>query len=250
MAETPASGVEVVRHGATAVLTLNRPAQRNAMSSELVEALIADIARLEADLDVRVLVLTGAGRGFCAGSDLAQLAGMSAEGRLHFEAASGRLARMFAQLSKPVLAAVHGFAIGGGLTLAAACDVVVADAASKWSLPEAPIGLFPAWGLGVVVERIGRPAARRLSWGVDTLSGEAAYRIGLVDQLADEPLAEALALAERLAALPASQAASVKEYFAVEATGEVGDALANRLFARAALSDEAVASFAKFAAKG
>ncbi len=148
MAESPASGVDLVRHGPTAVLTLNRPAQRNAMSSELVEALIADVARLDADLDVRVL--TGAGRGFCAGSDLAQLGDMSAEARLHFEAASGRLARMFAQLSKPVLAAVHGFAIGGGLTLAAACDVVVADAASKWSLLEAPIGLFPTWGLSAV----------------------------------------------------------------------------------------------------
>ena len=142
-----------------ALLTMNRPAQRNAMSAELVQGLIEAFTALDTDPEVRVVILTGAGNGFCAGSDLAGLAGMDAAGRQNFEAASGWLARLISALSKPVVAAVDGFAIGGGLTLATACDLVVSQRSAKWSLPEVPIGLFPAWGMAPVVDRVGRPAA-------------------------------------------------------------------------------------------
>jgi len=100
------------REGGIEIVTLNRPAQRNAMSAALVDELIAVISAIENDPDVGALVLVGAAAGFCAGSDLGGLAAMGAAARRGFEAASGRVARMIAQRPKPVLAAAHGFPMG------------------------------------------------------------------------------------------------------------------------------------------
>jgi len=243
--------IVVAVSGGVALLTLDRPQRRNAMSRALVDELIVGLSRLNSDPTVRAIVLTGREAGFCAGSDLVELASATHEDRISFEAASGRAARMLGQISKPTIAAVHGFAIGGGLTLAASCDLVVAEPAAKWSLPETAIGLFPAWGLNAVEARIGRPATRRLCWGVNTLGGEEAYRLGLVDILAPPTQATdaAMSFARQLAALPADQCAAVKEYFSVDASGEAADVLANRLFARVSSSGAAEASFARFRAR-
>lgn len=228
------------------IVTLNRPEQRNAMSVALVDGLLALLDEVEGRGDIRALVLTGAGRGFCAGSDLAGLAAMAMHERRAFEASSGRLARRIGAHPLPVIAAVSGFAIGGGLTLAAACDIVVTRPDAKWSLPEVPIGLFPAWGLEAVVHRTGRPAARRLAWGIDMLDGAEARNIGLADAVTDDPLAEALAIAGRLAALPALQSAAVKAYFAAPRGEEEGDRYANDLFIAASATAAAEAGFRKF----
>lgn len=232
-----------------ALVAINRPAQRNAMSVSLVQRMLVAFARLEADPAIRVILLHGTGRGFCAGSDLGELAGMTDADRSLFEAESGRLARTIAHLRMPVVAAIHGFAIGGGLTLAAGCDIVVSEPAVRWSLPEVPIGLFPAWGLGLVTDRIGRSAARRLSWGIDTLDGTEAARLGLADQLADDALGAARATALRLAALPAAQSESVKRYFSAAPAGEAADLAANRLFMQAVATSEAAESFRRFGRK-
>lgn len=234
-----------------AILTMNRPAQRNAMSQALVGRLIESLIVLDNEPAVRAILLEGAGAGFCAGSDLGGLAAMTEAERSLFEAESGRLSRMFAHVRVPVVASVHGFAIGGGLTLAAGCDIVVTEAAVRWSLPEVPIGLFPAWGLWAVSDRIGRPASRRLAWGIDMLDGNEATRLGLADHVADGAArTEALAIAHRLAALPPAQSASVKHYFAGDPRGEEADMLANRLFMQATRTPQAAASFRRFAAKG
>lgn len=232
------------------LLALNRQTNRNAMSQRLVDECLDYLAAAAHDPDIGAIVIHGAGRGFCAGSDLAGLAEMDEAGRSAFEADSGRLARMMMAHPKPILAAVHGFAIGGGLTLAAACDMAVTAPDAKWSLPEVAIGLFPAWGLEAVVQRMGLPAARRLSWGIDTLDGSAAGRAGLADIVVDDPLAEALMIARRLAALPGPQSTGVKRYFAREQTVAAADAEANRLFMAACATPEAVASFTRYGRKG
>ncbi|WP_313806935.1 enoyl-CoA hydratase/isomerase family protein [Sphingobium sp.] len=228
------------------LLCLNRPESRNAMSPAMVEQMIAWLEMAAHDPSISAIVIHGAGKGFCAGSDLAGLAAMDAAARSAFEAASGRLARLLTAFPRPVIAAVHGFAIGGGLTLAAACDIVVTTADARWSLPEVPIGLFPAWGLEAVSQRMGRARARRLSWGIDRLDGHGAVAIGLADELADQLLPAALAMAQRLVELPLAQSAAVKQYFVVPRDAEAGDRQANALFLAACGSEAAKASFVKF----
>ena len=232
--------------GPVAQVILSRPDQRNAMSPALMAELTDCLTRFDHDPAVRVIVISGAGRGFCAGSDLAALAAMDSAGKHAFEAASGKLARMIWALETPVIAAVAGFAIGGGLTLATSCDLVVTAPAAKWSLPEVPIGLFPAWGIDSVVIRTGKQRARRLCWGIDTLDRTGAADFGLADMVADDPLATALDLADRLAALPPESARAVKRYFAPVGPGEAEDTAANALFTGCCETPEATASFTRF----
>lgn len=224
-------------------MTMDRPQQRNAMSPQSVERMIDLFDRLGASVDCHCIVLAGVGRGFCAGSDLKALSRMDDRERSRFEADCGRLSRLIGQLPRPVVAAVHGFAIGGGLTLAAACDIVVTDPKARWSLPEVAIGLFPAWGLHSVLRRCGETRSRRLSWGIDVVDGARAVQMGLADELAEEPLQAALALGRKLAKLPRDQAGYVKEYFSLALSPEQGDQFANHLFMRATGSPEASVTF-------
>jgi enoyl-CoA hydratase/carnithine racemase len=250
LAEVTLYSVEVTDNVAT--VTIRRPAQRNAMSAELVRDLIDTLVSLEGDRNNRVIILTGSESGFCAGSDLGGLARMDEPTREMFEAQSGKLGRLLGELPIPTIAAVHGYAIGGGMTLATSCDLIVAQRSARWSLPEVPIGLFPAWGIESVVDRVGRTAAKRLAWGIDTLSGDEALRLGLVDVVVeDDPVRTARDIAVKLAALPQPQAGYVKEYFLK--TGalcrEESDAVANALFARSLLTDIAKRHLERFIAK-
>jgi enoyl-CoA hydratase/carnithine racemase len=235
-------------HAGVMVLTLNRPARRNAMSLAMVAGLIDELDSAAVS-GKSVVLIRGAANGFCAGSDIAMLAGMSPAERSHFEAESGRLARCMTTHPLPVIAQVHGFAMGGGLTLAAACDVVVATPDSKWGLPEVPIGLFPAWGLQAVAARTGIPSARRLAFGIDEIDGQRVFEFGLVDEVAGDPAARANEIAGRLARLPREQAAAVKSYFAPGGKWQDGDARANRLFAAASDTAEAKLTFERFSCR-
>jgi enoyl-CoA hydratase/carnithine racemase len=235
-----------------ATVTIQRPAQRNAMSVELVRNLMDTLISVEGDRESRVIILTGSDSGFCAGSDLGGLARMDEPAREMFEAQSGKLARLLGELTKPTIAAVHGYAMGGGMTLATSCDLIVAQRSARWSLPEVPIGLFPAWGIESVVDRVGRTAAKRLAWGLDTLTGDEALRLGLIDVLVeDDPLRTARDLAVKLAALPQPQVGYVKEYFSK--TGArchaESDAIANALFVRSVMTDSAKTYLERFIAK-
>ncbi|MGK2912520.1 MAG: enoyl-CoA hydratase/isomerase family protein [Sphingobium sp.] len=234
------------RNGSIMTVYLARPDQRNAMTGDLVKNLIAVMRACDHDDAVGAVILAGEGKGFCAGSDLADLARMPPADRVEFEANSGLLARMISQCGKPVIAAVHGFAIGGGMTLAAACDIVLTSTDAKWSMPEVPIGLFPAWGIGAIMDRTGLPLARRLCWGIDILSGKEAVDCGLADELASDPLQAAYIVAERLADLPKFQARAVKRFFSAYVAHEQADVQANRVFLDATNSPEAAASFNRF----
>jgi enoyl-CoA hydratase/carnithine racemase len=242
------AAIRTERRGAVLEIVLDRQKQRNAMSSELVAELIDAVSAAAEDVGVGAILLAGAGNGFCAGSDLRELATMDDAGRSRFEAESGRSARLLTDGPKPVIAAVHGFAIGGGMTLAITADIVVTTADARWSLPEAPIGLFPAWGLEPLVARAGAAVARRLSFGIDTIDGCEAQRLGIADLIAEDAFNTARDVADRLAALPAASRAAVKAYFARPREGELGDASANRLFMETCASEAAQATFARFAA--
>jgi enoyl-CoA hydratase/carnithine racemase len=221
--------------GEIAVLTIDRPSRRNALGHQLIEELFAQLDRADRDPATRVIVLTGSAPGFCAGSDLKELAGTDLAGMGAHEARTAALARSIALMNKPVVAGVEGFALGGGFVLAASCDVVVSEPSARWHLPEVPIGWIPPWGIQALVARVGPVTARRLVWGAEPFDGREAQRIGIADYLSDagEPVREAaLRVASRLATLPPEAVASTKQFFAplVSGSGESMDAWANRLF--------------------
>jgi enoyl-CoA hydratase/carnithine racemase len=221
--------------GDVAVLTIDRPARRNSLGQKLIEELSAAFDRADRDPATKVIVLTGAAPGFCAGSDLKELADMDLAGMGAHEARTAALARSIALMNKPVVGGIEGFALGGGCVLAVSCDVVVTEPSARWHLPEVAIGWIPPWGIQSLVARIGPVAARRLVWGADPFDGREAHRLGIADYLAEqgEPTRNAaLRVAARLAALPPHAVTSTKQFFAplVSGQGESLDAWANRLF--------------------
>src|ERR1700761_8425160 len=171
--------------GDVAILTIDRPARRNALGHQLIEDLSAQLDCAERDSSTRVIVLTGTSPGFCAGSDLKELAGMDLAGMGAHESRTAALARAIALMNKPVVAGVEGFALGGGFVLAASCDVVVSEPSARWHLPEVAIGWIPPWGIQALVARVGPVTARRLVWGAEEFDGREAHRLGIADYVSD-----------------------------------------------------------------
>lgn len=221
--------------GRIGILSINRPQRRNAMDRDLVAALVQAFRTFDANPEIAAIVLTGEAPGFCAGSDLKFIGRLSLEEMCRFEAETGDMARLVGLLRKPVIAAVEGFALGGGFILAVSCDLVVSSHAARWHLPEVPIGWLTPWGLGALVARVGAVAARKLCFASEVFDGREARRLGLVDHLAEPGHARetALELAERLAGLPAIAASATKRFFAPGISGlsEILDVEANAVFA-------------------
>ncbi|MEW2032613.1 enoyl-CoA hydratase-related protein [Streptomyces roseifaciens] len=195
--------IAVRRHGHVAELVLDRPKAMNAVSSELAARLAEATRALGGDDSVRVVVLTSTHeRAFCVGADLKERnsftdADLSRQ-RPHARAAyTGVL-----ELPMPTIAAVHGFALGGGFELALSCDVIVADATAVVGLPEVSVGVIPGGGgTQLLPRRVGAARAAELIFSARRVEAEEARALGLVDQLVAEgqDRAEALALAGRIA---------------------------------------------------
>ena len=178
------------------VLTLNRPQVRNALSSELRDRLFPALAEAEADDDVDVVILTGADPAFCAGVDLKELGGGIGGGGGTGELPD--LSPKWPSMSKPVIGAINGVAVTGGLELALYCDILIASERAKFADTHARVGLLPSWGLSVrLPQAIGRGPARRMSLTGDYLSAYDALRVGLVTEvvLHDDLMSSARALA-------------------------------------------------------
>ena len=195
-----------------AVVTLNRAGAMNALSRELMTALAGAIRALAADAGVRVLVLTGAGRAFCAGLDLKQIG--RGEGVLGSPEAAAELGdragwdpvAALEAFPGPVVGAINGAAVTGGFELALACDVLVASPAARFADTHARLGIAPAWGLSQKLSRIvGLHRAREASFTGNWIGAEQALAWGLVNRVvaADEllPAARRLAL-DMLGAVP------------------------------------------------
>jgi enoyl-CoA hydratase/carnithine racemase len=236
--------------GAVTVLRLNRSSVRNALDSATVGLLENTLLGLDDDPQVRAVVLTGSPPGFCAGSDLTELAGLAIGERVRHEARAGQLARTLQRLSIPVVAAVEGFALGGGFLLATSCDVVVSASQARWQLPEVGLGWVPPWGLHSLLSRVGPAATRRLAWGEQPLSGRQAHRIGVVDEVTEpgQSMRRAMEVARRLAALPPNAVASTKRALADACVGaaENLDARTSWMFGLDCCSSSAQLSFARF----
>ena len=174
--------LQVVTEGRVAIFTLNRPQALNALNRQLLETLDAALARLEQDPEVRCLVITGAGeRAFVAGADIAEMRGLAAP---QARALSALGQRVFARLSAfpwPSLAAVNGFALGGGCELAMACDLIYAAEEATFGLPEVKLGLVPGFaGTSRLPQRIGQARASLWIWSGATQTAAAAQAAGLV----------------------------------------------------------------------
>lgn len=237
------------KEGRVAILTIDRPQRRNSICVALVERLREALDACDRDPQVSAILLTGTQPGFCAGSDLKELATLDLAGMGAHESDTAALARSLALLDKPVVAAVEGFALGGGFVLAASCDVVVTTRAARWHLPEVTIGWIPPWGLETLIARVGPVTARRLTWGGEPFDGAEAHRVGIADYIAEtDVIAEALAVAGRLAALPPPAVTATKRYFSLAAArnGEAGDAQAGRMFIENCGHETANATLKKF----
>ena len=182
--------------GAVGRLLLDRPEKRNAVTLEMRAAIAEALAAFDADPEVRVAVLTGAGTAFCAGVDLGEAAG-------GHPLTAKPLAAPLEQFGKPLLAAVNGPAYGGGLELALAADLRIASTAATFALPEVTIGSLPgSGGIARLLDAVSPANAARLVLTGEPIDAAAALRIGLVSELAepDELDAAADRLARRVAA--------------------------------------------------
>lgn len=204
------SSVLYMEHGAVAQVTLNRPDALNSFTRQMHRDLWAALDRAEANPAVRALVITGAGRGFCAGADLSEfdfepgpdLVQRADPGPV-IDQAFNPTARRIQSLRMPVIAAVNGVAAGAGASLAMTCDIAIAAPGASFIQAFSKIGLIPdAGGSWFLVERLGLARAMALAMTGDKLPAAQAKEWGMIWDVQDDPLAAALALAGRLAAMP------------------------------------------------
>ena len=210
MTETTAASVLYEERGAVALVTLNRPHTLNSFTREMHQTLRDALDRAEAAPHIRALVLTGAGRGFCAGLDLSELDFTPGPGLLEradpgpvIEDAFNPTTRRLQSLGLPTVVAVNGVAAGAGASIAMACDIAVAAPSASFVQAFSKIGLIPdAGGSWLLVERLGLARAMALAMTGEKLTADKALEWGLIWQVAEDPVAAALALAEKLAAMP------------------------------------------------
>lgn len=190
--------------GAVAVLTLNRPDRLNAIGRDVLGLLAIAVAEAEADEQIRALVIAGAGRAFCAGADLGEIEALpDARAFRRFIARMTEVYQLISDCPKPSVAALHGVAFGGGLELALACDLRVAETGARLGVPEMKLGVLPGAGGTQRLPRLVPPAiAKQMILTGEPVTAQRAYDLGLVNELAapGEALTAALALAGQLAA--------------------------------------------------
>lgn len=212
--------------GDVRVLTLNRPASRNALSGELITALYGALTELDADDSVRAAVLTGADPAFCAGVDLKEAARDGARyfGRFQDEDCIGQAARV----RKPLIGAVNGATFTGGLELALGCDFLIASPRAVFADTHARVGVLPGGGLTARLPALVGPAwARRMSMTGEVVDAALAERIGLVTEVVphERLRARAMELAAAAASVPPRDMLGLKEIYAEGTEAVIGPAL-------------------------
>ena len=189
----PDSVLRVVHDGATARVTLQRPEVRNAFNAELIAELRAAFDRLATDGSVRAIVLDGAGKTFCGGADVNWMRGSLELSEAANVADAERMSQMYRAIDrcpKPVIARIHGAALGGGAGLAAVCDIVLSSPGTTYGFTETKLGIIPAVISPFVIAKIGVSHARALFLTGERFSAERAQAIGLVHEVLDDDALE------------------------------------------------------------
>jgi enoyl-CoA hydratase len=202
--------------GAVRILTLNRPEKRNALDTALSRALLEALRAADAEEGVRCVVLTGAGQAFCAGADLSEFKGLAdpqaAETRAEL---TMHLHLVFSKIITPVVTAINGAAMGGGAGLAIAGDLAVMAEGAKLGYPETKHGIVAAIVMANLVRQVGRKAAFELVSLAEPIGAKRALELGMVNRVVAEKglMPEALAMAEKLAAVATPAMAQTKALF-------------------------------------
>lgn len=246
-----ASLVTCERQGAVAVVTLARPAKLNSLTPAMLDALEAHARALEADRDVRVVVLTGSGeKAFCVGADIHEWAALQPLDMWRRWVRRGhQVFDQWARLRQPVIAAINGHAFGGGLELAITADIRLATEGTQFALPEASIGTCPGWsGSQRLVQLIGASQAKYLALSGQRLAAARAQDIGLVHEVLPGTalMARAMALAAEMAGKAPVSLQLTKQLVnaaAGEDTAATLEALAGALAATTEDGAEGVRSF-------
>ena len=204
LAERPAEGVGLVR--------INRPDARNALNLEVRRLLAHHLTAMGSDAAIRCIVITGNETAFAAGADIKEMAGAGAIEMLL--RGTHQLWRAIAACPKPVIAAVNGYALGGGCELAMTCDIIIAGEGARFGQPEVKIGIVPGGGGTQRLPRaVGKYKAMRYLLTGDFISAKEAFEMGLVSEIVADAEVEkrALALAQQIAELPPLAVEQIKE---------------------------------------
>ncbi len=189
-----------------AIITFNRPKALNAMNSETMKELYDAVIRCKNDETIKAIILTGSGeKAFVAGADISEMKDLRPKEALAFMELGHETLRALETLPKPSIAAVNGFALGGGTEISMACDMRFASETARFGQPEILIGLIPGWGGTQRLPRlVGMGRAKELIMGGGQIDAKRAYEIGLVNQVfpADQLLDAAKKFAKKLAGLP------------------------------------------------
>ncbi len=218
------------RIGAVERLTINRPEALNALNAQVLSALKSAFERITGDEGVRAVILTGAGeKAFVAGADIKEMANIGPREAEALSRSAKIVHDAIARCPKPVIAAINGFALGGGFELALVCDIRIAADNARFGLPEIKLGVLPGGGGTARLSRIVGPAiARALCLTGDMISAERAFQLGIVTELTSHAALDDFALkkAEALAALSPIALMQIKSVLDITANADLESALA------------------------
>lgn len=192
----------IEKKDAVGIIKINRPESLNALNIETLGEIRDAITSLNNDEDVKVIIFTGEGKAFIAGADIKQMKDMNEDEASEFSALGQKIFDIIENLDKPVIAAVNGFALGGGCELAMACDIRLASNTAKFGQPEVNLGIIPGFGGTQRLSRLaGKGIAKELIFTADMIDAPTAMRIGLVNKVfpSEELMKEALLMAHKIA---------------------------------------------------
>lgn len=241
--------------GPILTLTVNRPKVLNALNEQVLDELYAALRHAGEQAEVRAIVITGAGdRAFVAGADIAAMVNLEPAAALELAKKGHRVGEIMARLPQPVIAAVNGFALGGGMELAMACDVIYASTKAKFGQPEVNIGVMPGFGgTQRLPRRVSQSAAAEMLLGGDPISAEEALRLGLVAAVCapEELLEKARSLGRKIATRAPRAVAATKHalHAAMEMPLSLGNQLEQRLFSELFATQDLKEGMGAFLAK-
>lgn len=187
--------------GHVGIITINRPFALNAMNTETIDEFKVLLDEIDKDKNIRCLILTGEGRAFCSGGDISEEQTKNVVTGYEFSVNCGKLMNRMEHFRTPIIAAINGYALGGGLEFALACDIRIASKKAKIGSPEITLAVIPGWGGTQRLPRlIPASKAKQLMFTGDSVTAEEAYRIGLVDEISEpeQLMEDAIKMADKI----------------------------------------------------